>query len=348
MLVSRLLAALTVSVVALIPSADGRFLMKRNPSIDNPQPAEVATPSCHTNAECIQQGLPVLAPRSKRDQQQARAEIQRREVISLTQTCGAGQFVGLPDGKYRLTIAGAQGGVGSNYGSVGGLGAVVDTNITIRTGSNGILFSYYIGCAGIREPAFEGSFGGGGGSFFWITPPGKYPQDGADVNAVLLAAGGGGGAGYFRGSGGPGGTDPYAAQTAEGGIDGGDDGRGGGGGAGYMTAGEGSDGQSGYGGSQSPYYGGTFKGGNTGYAGSPYATTGGAGGGGGASSAGGGGGGGFHGGNGGRSSDASRRAEGGTGGSSYAKQQTDPRWLITVLSAVATQAGSGSIRLERY
>ncbi|KAI9631864.1 uncharacterized protein MKK02DRAFT_41495 [Dioszegia hungarica] len=337
------LIAWTLSAVALIPSADGRFLLKRNPNGDSRQPV----PSCHTNVECIQQGLPVLEPNPK-----ARAAIPRREVWDLTQTCGAGRFVGFPDGKYRITIAGAQGGGPSNSGAVAGLGAVVDTNITVSTGNVGILFSYYIGCAGRLESRWGsvGGGGGGGGSFFWVTPPGKYPQDGADISSVLLVAGGGGGAGYFMGNGTPGGTNPTAVQTADGGTGGGA--LGGGGGAGYQTKGTDSNAPGavlgGWGGSQSPSYGGTFKGGNSGAGGNPSGQTGGDGGGGGASVAGGGGGGGFHGGNGGLQKDAGRLGEGGRGGSSYANPQTDPQWRITAISAVATQVGSGSIRVERY
>lgn len=212
MLISHLLTACAITAISWITPSGARSVQSiRRPGLE-----------CSTNAECLRKGLPPLPP-------QRRRPLQRRAVIATNPTCGVENALTLPAGSYRVTLAGAMGGLGgtdNGFNLAGGPGAVL--NVTMEVTSSSFALTYYIGCEG-RRTIGRGS-GGGGGSFMYIKGASEYRSSlssrcKADIlgEPAILVAGGGGGTAWYgssgppEGQGGSGGTSTTDATLGLGG-----------------------------------------------------------------------------------------------------------------------------------
>jgi Glycine rich protein len=207
-------------------------------------------------------------------------------VLGTYATQGQMQTFTVPDGvmAIRVHLVGGEGGssVGTNNGSVGGFGGVVDGNLSVTPGE---VFDVYVAGNGTVGTSSAGGFNGGGaaasdadnqpdgcttsgGGASDIRPDSGDPNNPSDLTTRLLVAGGGGGGGCYGG-------DVGASSTASAGGDAGQpgsslgsgfgagDGGGAGtdsgpgqGGQGYSGEGPGSDGAFGVGGTAGTVSGG--------------------------------------------------------------------------------------------
>lgn len=147
MFIPHLLTAWTLTLIVISPFTDGRFLTKRTPSENKP--------SCNINSECLQKRLPLLPPSTRQSRDQARDKSRtRRDFVKLDTNCGVVYNTHLDLQKFRVTLSGASGGGGNQYGAAGGRGAVITANLSINSRDfRGTHFSYYLGCPGIQNPS---------------------------------------------------------------------------------------------------------------------------------------------------------------------------------------------------
>lgn len=246
------------SALSLILAVVGTHVAAR--STPNRRNADAAPPGpaverrCATNAECLQRGLPINAPRPRSRMGRGGTRVVKRGTLSSpppatgsTSPTITYNYEGVPrtftptmDGTYFIQAVGGYGGnTGPTTGFIGGKSALAEVSVFLRAGVDVTIVVGQRGQGAVEE--YGG--GGGGGSYVFIGTDyiavagggGGASSDSNGLDASLIAAG----------------TNGIGAQAGSGGIGrAGGAGGGGGGGAGFDSAGTGpvTDALSGFGG----------------------------------------------------------------------------------------------------